>query len=207
MEKGTVFAWQHDARHHGNGRISIFDDGAAPQVQPQSRVLVIRLDGKRGQASLVRKYTHHPGRLVSKFMGNAQLLGNGNVVVGWGSEPYVTEFAPDGTILLDVKLPHGGQNYRAFRFPWVGRPVTRPALVYRTLRGSRNVYASWNGATEVASWQLLLGGAAAELSPGDEAPRRGFETTFPVPAGVRYAAVVALDRHGRQLGRSKTIRV
>ena len=126
MGKGTVFAWQHDARHHGNGLISIFDDGAAPQVEPQSRVLVIRLDGTRGRATLVRKYTHRPGRIVTKFMGNAQVLGNGNVVVGWGSEPFVTEFAPDGTILLDLKLPHGGQNYRAFRFPWVGRPRHPP---------------------------------------------------------------------------------
>jgi hypothetical protein len=207
MGKGTVFAWQHDARHHGNGLVSIFDDGAAPQVEPQSRVLVIALDGKRGRASLVRKYTHHPGRLVTKFMGNAQVLGNGNVVVGWGSEPYVTEFAPDGTILFDVKLPQGGQNYRAFRFPWVGRPFTRPALVVHAAHGSRNLYASWNGATEVTSWRLLAGAAAAELEPGDKVPKRGFETTFAAPAGMRYASVIALDRHSKQLGRSKTIQI
>ena len=59
-------------------------------------------------------------------MGNAQVLGNGNVVVGWGSEPFVTEFAPDGAIVFDAKLPPGGQNYRAFRFPWVGRRSRRP---------------------------------------------------------------------------------
>ena len=40
MGRGTVFAWQHDARHHGTDLVSIFDNGAAPQVEPQSRVLV-----------------------------------------------------------------------------------------------------------------------------------------------------------------------
>ena len=53
-------------------------------------------------------------------MGNAQVLPNGNVVVGWGNEPYVTEFGPGGAILFDAKLPRGGQNYRAFRFAWSG---------------------------------------------------------------------------------------
>src|SRR5262249_32098866 len=36
MGPGTVFAWQHDARSLARGKkISIFDDGAAPQVEPQ----------------------------------------------------------------------------------------------------------------------------------------------------------------------------
>jgi hypothetical protein len=207
MGKGTVFAWQHDARHHGNGLISIFDDGAAPQVEPQSRALVIALDGKRGRATLVRKYTHHPGRLVSQFMGNAQVLGNGNVVVGWGNEPYVTEFAPDGTILFDVKLPPGGQNYRAFRFPWVGNPVTRPTLAARRHAGIPTIHVSWNGATEVAFWQLYTGAAAAALEPGQKVPRQGFETALVAPRQARYASAVALDHEGRQIGRSKTIRI
>jgi hypothetical protein len=207
MGKGTVFAWQHDARHHGNGLISIFDDGAFPQVAPQSRVLIIALDGVRGQARLVRKYTHHPRRIVSKFMGNAQVLGNGNVVVGWGSEPFVTEFTPDGRIVFDGKLPLGGENYRAFRFPWVGKPVTSPALVAHRRRGRRTLYASWNGATEIASWQLLAGGRAAGLDPVRNVRKRGFETALEAPPGARYAAVAALDRHGKRLGRSTTIRV
>jgi hypothetical protein len=207
MGKGTVFAWQHDARHHGNGVISIFDDGAAPQVEPQSRVLLIALDGKHGRARLVREYKHHPGRLVTQFMGNAQVLGNGNVVVGWGSEPYLTEFDAAGSIVFDAKLPDTGQNYRAFRFPWVGRPETRPALVYRFAKGRRRMYVSWNGATEVASWQVLAGGSPATLAPAQTVTKRSFETAFEVPAGARWAAVVARDRHGKRLRASKTIRV
>jgi hypothetical protein len=207
MGKGTVFAWQHDARHHGNGLVSVFDDGAAPQVEPQSRALLIRLDGKRGRATLVRQYTHRPGRLVSQFMGNAQVLGNGNVLVGWGNEPYVTEFGPGGAILFDAKLPDDGQNYRAFRFPWVGIPGTRPALVARHAKGARSLYVSWNGATEVAAWLIRTGDSPSSLDAGTRVPKRSFETAVTAPAGTRYARAVALDRHGKRLGSSKTIRV
>src|SRR5262249_39377578 len=146
MGRGTVFAWQHDARHHAGNLITIFDDGAAPQVQPQSRALVIKLDRAHGRATLVRKYVHRPNRLVSQFRGNAQRLPNGNLVAGWGNEPYITEFDSDGAVVFDAKLPHGGQNYRAFRFGWTGEPTTRPTLVHPGGRHGRTVFVSWNGA-------------------------------------------------------------
>ena len=74
----------------GGRVLSIFDNGAAPQVQTQTRVILVRLDTERMQATLMRKYAHKPRRIVSRFMGNGQLLANGGVVVGWGSEPFVT---------------------------------------------------------------------------------------------------------------------
>jgi hypothetical protein len=207
MGRGTVFAWQHDARHQDGGRrIRIFDDGAQPAVAPQSRALVIALDHENRRATLVGKYTHKPGGILSKFMGNAQLLDNGNVLVGWGSEPFITEFGPSGEIRFDAKLPHGGQNYRAFRFPWIGRPADKPRLV-RAGTGARKLYASWNGATEVASWQLQAGPTVASLVTVDTVPRTGFETTFDFPAGAAYAVAVAVGAHGKPLGASPALRI
>ena len=165
---------------------------------------MIALDHENRRATLVGKYTHKPGRILSKFMGNAQLLDNGNVLVGWGSEPFITEFGPSGEIRFDAKLPRGGQNYRAFRFPWVGRPADRPRLV-RATAGGRKLYASWNGATEVASWQLQAGPTATSLVAGQTVRRTGFETTFDVPDGARYFAVVGLGPHGKTLGTSDVI--
>src|SRR6266536_6461326 len=37
LGRGVRFAWQHDARRQDDGTISLFDDGAVPQVGPQSR--------------------------------------------------------------------------------------------------------------------------------------------------------------------------
>ena len=138
---------------------------------------------------------HRPGRIVSRFMGNAQVLGNGNVLVGWGSEPYVTEFGRDGEIRFDARLPSGGQNYRALRFPWAALPAVPPAIAYRAAGGKRRVHVSWNGATNVAAWELHAGPAARALAVVGKVRRTGFETAIAVPPGARYARV---DRAGHR---------
>jgi hypothetical protein len=207
MGRGTAFAWQHDARHHDEGRlISIFDNSAAPPVAPQSRVLVIELDRRERRARLLRQYTH-PRRLLAPFMGNAQLLPNGHVVVGWGGLPNVTEFRPGGGVHFDARLPTGGQNYRAFRLPWHAHPHKPPRLVAHTASGRRRLYVSWNGATEVVAWRLEAGPRRGDLQAVQTKPRRSFETSLPVPPGRRFAEAVALDSRGRPLGRSNTIRL
>ena len=208
MGRGTQTAWQHDARSHAGGRLlSIFDDGAAPQVATQSRAVLVRLDVERMRATLVRKYVHHPRRIVSRFMGNAQVLANGHVVVGWGSEPFVTEFGEGGDIRFDAALPKGGMNYRAFRFAWEGRPAVPPVLAVGAAGGKRGLFASWNGATDVASWQLRYGPSASDLSDGALFPRTGFETWVGATGGAAVAEVLALDGNGRVLGRSRPLRL
>jgi hypothetical protein len=174
---GARFAWQHDARSHDSGRvISIFDNG-----ETHSRGLVLELSGRR--ASVLHEYLHDP-LLHAHKLGSVQLLGNGDALVGWGTDPHFTEYAAGGAVKLDATLPHGGESYRTLRFLWTGRPREAPAAV---VRGS-TVYASWNGATEVAAWRIEPG--------GPRRPRTGFETALPLRAGT----VVALDAHGRTLG-------
>jgi len=153
------------------------------------------------RVTLQHAYTHQPDPVLAHFLGNAQLLDNGDVFVGWGGVPYVTEFTRSGAIAFDARLPHGGQSYRAFRFPWVGRPADRPALAPR----AGVLHASWSGATEVVSWQLLEGAGAAELRSGPVLPRTGFETVLTPAPQTRRAAVVALDRRAAPLGTSPTI--
>ncbi len=177
LGKGARFAWQHDARSHEGGRvISLFDNG-----ETRSRGLVLELNGKR--ATVLHEYRHEPPLHAHK-LGSVQLLGNGDVLVGWGTDPHYTEYAAGGAVVLDATLPHGGENYRTLRFPWKGHPRGAPAAV---VRGS-TVYASWNGATEVAAWRIEPGGPTIR--------RTGFETKLPLRAGT----VVALDAHGRALG-------
>ena len=66
------------------------------------------------------------------------------------------------------------------------------------------VYASWNGATTVATWQLLTGTSAAHMTAVSTTPRSGFETTIPAPTAAFYE-VRALSASGRVLGTSKTV--
>jgi hypothetical protein len=68
------------------------------------------------------------------------------------------------------------------------------------------VYASWNGATEVAHWRVLAGPRPGRLAAVARAPRAGFETAIQAPAAA-YVAVEALEAGGGVLGTSKTIQV
>jgi hypothetical protein len=206
MAPGTRFAWQHDARWHSPGEVSLFDNGAAPKVHPESRGLRIGVDTTRMRARLVRAYTHSPSAL-GVAIGSMQRLANGNWLVSWGTAPYFTELGPNGEVRLDGALPEERWTYRTLRFPWVGRPTDRPAAVIHRTTGSTYLYASWNGATEVAAWALHTGKSANGLSRVATVPRRGFETRLELPSNAAYAAAIALDRRGAALGRSVPVRV
>ncbi len=139
--------------------------------------------------------------------GNTQALGNGDWFLGWGQEPFFSEVSPQGATIFDAHFPVHTQSYRSFRFPWVGVPAHPPAFAYVSGgTGAGTVYASWNGATQVASWRLLAGASPRSLRPILTAPRAAFETAITVPGGTSgpYLAVQALDaiREGPGQGRS-----
>jgi hypothetical protein len=204
MGKGTTFAWQHDARRQPDGTITLFDDGASPAVEKESRAIRIRLDAKTRTATLVSAYA--AGSLAGS-QGNVQVLENGDVLVGFGAVPRITEFAPDGTIVFDATFSKGDDSYRAYRFAWRATPATRPAVAVAEGGGATaTVYASWNGATEVARWRVLAGLDADKLDPvGPPLLKSGFETTLRAATDDPYLAVEALDARGRVLGRSAAV--
>jgi hypothetical protein len=213
MGPGTRFAFQHDARRQRDGTISIFDNGTTvfhgnvPEVVEGSRAIVLELDEEQMSASLVREYTH-PDKQYADAAGNVQVLENGNVFVGWGRAHTVSEFSKDGELLFDAKLPPQNRFYRAFRFPWSAQPSDRPAAVAeRTSEEEVRVYASWNGATEVESWEVLAGSSPDRLETVGAVPRDGFETAMLVQTSDPYLVVCAKERFGRVLGTSTPVKL
>ncbi len=200
----TRTAYQHDPRELPDGAISIFDNGSSPTVHPQSRAIVLSLNPQTGTATLVSQLTHTPG-LVSESQGDAQLLANGDWFIGWGQEPFFSELSPSGQDLFDAHFPPHTQSYRSLRLPWSGVPEHVPALAY----AGGSDYASWNGATGVASWRLLAGGSSSvrSLHAILTVARSGFETALKVPGGTvgPYVAVQALDASGRVLASSAAV--
>jgi arylsulfotransferase ASST len=201
LGRGVRFGWQHDVRRQKDGTLTLFDNEAAPKLRRQSRGLVLRVDERRKTVSLVHSFVHSPP-LVAVDQGNMQKLPDGDYLVGWGHQPYVTEFGPHGRTLLDLRFGRAGaDSYRAYRFPWVGRPHSKPAVAVE----GDTLYASWNGATEVRSWQLLGGPDKKRLRPLLAVPKTGFEAAIPLPSDVPWVAVRALDRLGRSLARSAAV--
>jgi hypothetical protein len=208
MGAGTGTAWQHDPRELPDGTISVFDNGSSPTVHGQSRAIVLHVDPHARTVSLVADLVHSPG-LVAESQGNVQALPGGDWFVGWGQEPFMSEYSPQGTLLFDAHFPVHEQSYRDFRFPWVGTPAHPPSLALAPGPGGvQTAYASWNGATQVASWQLLAGATPSSLTVVAQSPRSGFETAIALPAGLPgpYVAVQALDASGHALGASTPVR-
>ncbi|MGA9190216.1 MAG: arylsulfotransferase family protein, partial [Anaerolineales bacterium] len=131
---GTNTFWQHDVLRDENGLISIFDNGSAPPKHKASRALFLELGGKNRTVKVVKAFSHPKG-LLANSQGDVQVLPNGNVFVGWGSEPYFTEFSPTGQVLFDAHFSAHNSSYRSFRFPWEGRPTGRPAIASEAVPG------------------------------------------------------------------------
>lgn len=208
MGPNTPFAWQHDARVHPNGELTLFDNAEEDQSKDHlmSRGMVLTLDEDAMTATLEREYIH-PTEILSASQGNMQVLPNGNVFIGWGSAPVFSEFSHDGGLLFNARFPINENSYRAYRFPWTGTPTTPPDMAIETGAGYEiTVYASWNGATGVTRWDVLAGPELDELEPVDSAPRDGFETAITVRTPRPFVAVQALDASGQILGISEVVR-
>jgi hypothetical protein len=200
MGPGAAFALQHDARRQPDGTLTIFDDGQAPGT---SRAIVLRLDETAMTATLLREL-RQPEGLLATSQGNMQVLPDGHVFVGWGSLPRFSEFAADGRLLYDATFS-ASQSYRDLRFPWTGRPGEAPDVTVDTQNGTMAVFASWNGATEVATWEVLAGRSAAAFRRVAAVPRDGFETQIDLPPAGPLVAVRARDASGVILGTSLAI--
>jgi hypothetical protein len=208
MGEGTDFAFQHDARRQADGTITLFDNYGPKNEENRSRAVVLEVDEEAMRAALVREYFAPEGMPIADTQGNVQVLPGGNVFVGWGSEPYFSEFNHDGDLLFHAAFASWGESYRAFRLPWKGRPGDGPAVTTAGRRGGKaTLYASWNGATEVARWQVYAGPGPDELALVNTVPKRGFETVIEVETEEPYVGVRAEDRSGGDMGRIMTVEI
>jgi hypothetical protein len=209
MGPGAAFAWQHDAKPYGDTMLSIFDDEARPTP---SRAIFLSLDTASMRASLLSQYTR-PGGVLASVQGSVQALDGGRVLVGWGEQPYTTEFSPDGQVRWDAQFPVLSsspdiyyQSYRALNFDWSATPAESPAAAaLPAADGGAVVHASWNGSTRVARWAVLAGPQPSAMTPAGTANRTGFETSVPVASAGPYFMAIAEDARGRELGRSRPV--
>ncbi len=199
MGEGARFFFQHDARRQAGGAVTIFDNRSEDMDEP-SRAIVLDLDEEAMEATLSREYVH-PDEMFAIYQANIQTLPNTNVFIGWGSAPYISEFSRDGRLLFDARFPPEAESYRAFRSPWVGRPKEDPAIAVEPGDGDEvTVYASYNGATEVAEWEMLAGPSPDRMEPIGSIPRDGFETVATARTAEPYVGARAKDRSGKVLG-------
>jgi len=200
MGPGTTTALQHDAVVQPDGTITIFDDGAGPpKVHAYSRGIRVTLNLQSMTASLVREYDHSP-KISADFEGSMQMLPDGDLFLGWGQQPYFSEDTASGEQDFDAHFTEPTSTYRAYRFPWAAQPTTAPSLALSpSADGTMEVYASWNGATDVSSWRVLAGDSSTTLEDVGGAGRHGFETGIAVHSGDPDFQAQAIGTSGQVL--------
>ncbi len=115
---GEIFAWQHDPQALGNGVYTFFDnESSGAPLLPSSRAVTVKLNPWDHVATLVAS-EDQPEGLAAPSQGNAQTTREGDLVVGWGSLPYFSEFSPSGRLIFNAQFPAGVNSYRAYQFPW-----------------------------------------------------------------------------------------
>ena len=69
------------------------------------------------------------------------------------------------------------------------------------------MHAVWNGATEVARWQILGGPSADELAAVADTPWNGLDTAVAVRGTPAVVEAVALNAKGKVIGRSAPVTI
>jgi hypothetical protein len=206
MGPGTRTYWQHDAEWQPGGLISVFDNGSDPPEEKQSRGLLLDPDTADDTVTLVKQFVNPARTLLASSQGNTLSLPGGNWLMGYGGLPNFTEYSSSGQVLLDGTLGRNVQSFRTYLSPWSGHPTTAPSLLASASGGKITALASWNGATEVASWTLLAGASAGALTAVASGPAAGFQTAVSASTPGPYVQVQALSASGAVLGTSATVK-
>lgn len=210
--KGSRFYFQHDAHLEGRklDRLTLFDDEGGPPIYGGSRGLILELNMKKMKVHVVREYLR--AGTSAQAEGSMEVMPGGEAVVGFGNTQYFSEFSEKGgehkkgVLLFDAEFPKGDGTYRVFRYPWEGTPNTLPAVAAENEGpGEVDVYASWNGATNVANWEVLAGESRTSLTPVATAPWSNFETKIPVMSSDTVFEVKALNKEGKVLATSEPV--
>lgn len=182
---------------------------------------IITVNNETMQARLVHEYIH-PDEGLTIAQGSMHVTPNENAIVGWGTLPQLSEYSPDGTLIFHAHFSEAkARNYRAWKFPFVGKPTWPPKLLAYSLTCSNSgpdsplmAYVSWNGATEVAAWRFYVSTTSqtGPWLPAGTFPKTGFETKANLTGSVfggfsafaPFVSVEALNENGVVLGSVST---
>ena len=80
---------------------------------------------------------------------------------------------------MKAKLPPRKNTYRSYESSWIDRPADPPDVWSHAVGNSTEVYISWNGATEVAEWNVYKSDFQGDISAlVSSVPKAGFEISI-----------------------------
>ena len=212
------FSFQHDAQIRAETEtsmtISLYDNASNGfnATAAYSSGKLIHVDYVSRTATLASPPVYYPldqMALLSVSQGNMQYLDNGNIFMGYGSWPFLSEHTPDGHPVWTANfgpIQNAVMNYRGKSGFWRSIPSnTAPSLwTYSQDNDAMMVfYVSWNGCTETGSWNFYgTHELDSDFTKIGSAPKNGFETIYESETHFTYAIVEAVDNDGTALRNS-----
>ncbi|KAK5174048.1 uncharacterized protein LTR77_001128 [Saxophila tyrrhenica] len=210
--------WKFSRQHHAqvlsqnetHTTLSVFDNGIGDgpfekATSKKARALVMLLDTAEMKAEIVREY-RQPGGERTNARGSFQILPNGNAFICWAYHSYMTEHAPDGSVVMEARIPIKLRSYRAFKHPWVGSPSRPPDVHAEAVAVDDHlvtvIHVSWNGDTRTRKWEFSEVDEGGDVKHLGSVRRQGFETSFEYKALARRVFAEAFDGDGTSLGKS-----
>ncbi|CEM31605.1 unnamed protein product [Vitrella brassicaformis CCMP3155] len=218
------FMGQHDIRALGGNRITVFDNaGQNPDQVPinypsynSSRAVDYKLEfDRQGRPTVAALVGSYEIGVKAHSWGSYRRLPNGNRVIGPGRvlggnfNPIYIETNAKSQALLTM---HSGRRaYRAVKADWHGFPSWKPTALLDNNNPDKTVrlHFSWNGATEVSKWRILIGATDEPAEVLEEMPKTQFEHWIDVPGSASehcmYFQAVAIDAKGEEMDRSTVV--
>ena len=201
---GVQFMYQHDARAHPDGTITLYDDGPG-NASHQSRAIRIGLSMADRRAVLLQEFLHpNPITAVRDGERAVPLERERRRRLGHSTVRDRVRPARRRAVRRDVRrrrveLPRLPQHVDR------ATPAHPPSIAVKRRGTGATVYASFNGSTETAYWSVLGGAARNALRPLTVAKRNGFETVISLRNAPAHIAVKALDVHRRPIATSRVV--
>lgn len=197
--------------------ISLFDNASNTFniTNRESRGMLIGINHVKRTATKLREWRAPEEKgVLAGSQGNMQILPNDNVFIGWGDHAFYSEHLLTGEAIMYAKLASWGSDvmmYRCNKFPWIGKPLTSPSLWTYSKTGTNSsslvFYVSWNGATEVRSWNFYAADSASGPWTLVGSQRKtGFETEFHVNYMKYWSFAEAVDKDGKAMKSSSVIK-
>ncbi len=187
MGPGTNFEWQHDARLYGC-TLTLFNDadGYCKSREPVARdadLPASEVDDRDARCTPIRTTR----RCSPRARATCSCCRTTTCSSASARNPYFTEFSRPGKQLFtgQVRLP--GRVLPRLPVPLDRVPDRLAGHRREPTSSGTTVYASWNGATQIATWRVLRVRARARSRPWPQKPFNGFETAI---ADVEHAALL-----------------
>jgi hypothetical protein len=214
------FSSQHDAQVYSQNEthtvISLLDnasDGVMVTADCSSALLISLATATTPMIATVIQKWDRPDGLLTSRRGNIQFLENENILVSWSESGYTSEFSSDGVLVQQVRSPYERfAEYRQYKFSWrasqhLSEPIAFASHVYGATKDTATtvLYVSWNGATEVQSWNFYSSESPERVQQPSliaKIARKGFETIAMIPEQYAFTFVEAISRDGMSLQNS-----